>query len=97
MKKVVKLTESQIENLVRKVLEEQSAVSGGAAGMSRAEINNLPKCSELKNVDKIIGGVVKKHMVGDSRLQAFQAAANSANIGTSVYVEVNKKPFCKIK
>lgn len=96
MKKVT-LTEEHIENLVRKVLEEQSALSGVEAGMSRADINKLPKCSELKNIDDIIGGKVMKHKVSDSRLQAFQAAANSANIGTSVYVFAKNKPFCKIK
>lgn len=96
MKKVT-LTEDHIEKLVRKVLEEQSALSGAKTGMSRADINKLPKCSELKNIDDIIGGEVMKHEVSDSRLQAFQAAANSANIGTSVYVFAKNKPFCKIK
>ena len=96
MKKVT-LTEEHIENLVRKVLEEQGAIGGASSGMERSKINELPKCSELKNIDEIIGGKVMKHKVSDSRLQAFQAAANSANIGTSVYVFAKNKPFCKIK
>ena len=45
MKKVT-LTEEHIENLVRKVLEEQGAVSGAATGMGRSQMNNLPNCSK---------------------------------------------------
>ncbi len=95
MKKVT-LTEEHIENLVRKVLEEQGAVSGAATGMGRSEINSLPKCSK-KNSEELIGGVVRKHEVTDSRLQAFQVAANKAGTGTELYLEVKKRPFCKLR
>lgn len=95
MKKVT-LTEDHIEKLVLKVLEEQGALSGAAAGMDRSKINNLPNCSK-KNSEDLIGGVVRKHEVTDSRLQAFQVAANKAGTGTELYLEVKKTPFCKLR
>lgn len=95
MKKVT-LTEKQLEELVLKVLEEQGALSGASVGMDRSKINTLPNCSK-KNSEDLIGGVVRKHEVTDSRLKAFQAAANSMNTGTTLYLEVNRKPFCKLR
>lgn len=96
MKKIT-LTEKQLEEMVLKALTEQGAVAGGAAGMNRSQMNSLTECSRVKNPDSLVGGIVRKYEVADSRLKAFQAAANSMNTGTSLYLEVNRKPFCKLR
>ena len=64
----------------------------------RSDINNLEKCSTIKNWEKAIGGKVVKHEVkGGKGMKALQYAAGAANTSTTLYVEVNGKPFCKVK
>ena len=96
MKKIT-LTEKQLEEMVLKVLEEQGAVAGGTAGVTRSQMNDLTDCSRIKNVDSLVGGIVRKYEVADSRMKALQAAANSINTGTTLYLEINRKPFCKLR
>jgi len=91
MKKVT-LTEEHIENLVRKVLEEQGAFGGTSSGMKRSKINNLPKCSKIKDAEELIGAVVKQPI-----MSKFQYAAIEAGTGTELYLEVKNEPFCKLR
>ena len=64
----------------------------------RSDINNLEKCSTIKDWEKAVGGKVVKHEVkGGKGMEALQYAAKSTNTATTLYVEVNGKPFCKVK
>ena len=94
MKKVT-LTEEHIENLVRKVLEEQGAVSGTMTGVEA--FNNLPDCKK-KNDDELSGGMVVKVKAPQSRASAIsQSFSKSINTTVSLYIQKNKKPFCKLR
>ncbi len=106
MKKVT-LTEEHIENLVRKVLEEQ-VKDGFNQGFHRA-IENKEKCSKL-DPNKFLNGIVRvakgnkkiypKHTSGVNKLD-FAAAVSQSVKGELVddifYIEVNKQPFCKLR
>lgn len=110
--KKVRLTEEHIENLVRKILEEQ--VKGGFNQGFHKVIEKKEKCSKL-DPNKFLNGIVRvakgnkkiypKHTSGvkkSSYLSDVSKAATGAARGKEVlvddifYIEVNKKPFCKL-
>ena len=112
MKKVT-LTEEHIENLVRKILEEQ-VKDGFNQGFHRA-IENKEKCSKL-DPNKFLNGIVRvakgnkktypKQTSGDdkssylsdvSKAAVGAAAGKVALVDDIFYIEVNKKPFCKLR
>ena len=106
MKKVT-LTEEHIENLVRKILEEQ-VKDGFNKGFHRA-IENKEKCSKL-DPNKFLNGIVKvakgnkkiypKHTSGvdkSSYLSDISKASKGELVDDIFYIEVNKQPFCKLR
>lgn len=106
MKKVT-LTEEHIENLVRKVLEEQ-VKDGFNQGFHRA-IENKEKCSKL-DPNKFLNGIVRvakgnkkiypKHTSGVNKLDFASAVSQSVKgelVDDIFYIEVNKQPFCKLR
>ena len=106
MKKVT-LTEEHIENLVRKVLEEQ-VKDGFNQGFHRA-IENKEKCSKL-DPNKFLNGIVRvakgnkkiypKHTSGVDKLDFASAVSQSVKgelVDDIFYIEVNKQPFCKLR
>ena len=108
--KKVKLTEDHIEKLVIKVLEEQLK-DGFNKGMYDA-VKDKPNCSDNEiKPNEILGGIVKvvkgnkklypKHTkdVNQKRdyLRDISKAATGKLVDDIYYIEVNKKPFCKLR
>jgi len=107
--KKVKLTEDHIEKLVIKVLEEQLK-DGFNKGMHDAVIDK-PNCSKIKP-NEILGGIVKvikgnkkvykDQTKGVSKLDYLKdvsafASGKDEPVDDIYYIEVNKKPFCKLR
>ena len=104
MKKVT-LTEEHIENLVRKILEEQ-VKDGFNKGFHKA-IENKEKCSKI-DPNKFLNGIVRvakgnkkiypKHTSGVDKKEYLSAVSNYNELVDDVfYIEVNKRPFCKLR
>ena len=86
MKKVVRLTEGQLSELVQKILSEDYSLV------------DLPNCSK-KGADELNGTKIVKHEVPNTdRLAAISNSFNKQiNRGVELYVVKNNKPFCKIR
>jgi len=94
MKKVT-LTEKQIEEMVLKVLEEQGALTGAMTGVEA--FNKLPDCKK-KSDDELAGGVIMKVKSPQSRAAAVsQSFSKQINTTVSLFIQKNKKPFCKLR
>lgn len=110
--KKVKLTEDHIEKLVLKVLEEQGLKDGFNKGKHDA-VKDKPNCSNpkidpnrfLNGVVKVVKGnkkVYKDQTKGVSKLDYLKdvsafASGKDEPVDDIYYIEVNKKPFCKIR
>jgi hypothetical protein len=100
MKKIVKLTESDLNNLVKKVIEEQAAVAA-VAPQPAAKQAPLPSCLQFK---KFIGEGPDTN-IGDYMYPVFEATGGMTLYGqTRVTGRSDKgeqitlavdKPFCK--
>jgi len=109
--KKVKLTEDHIEKLVIKVLEEQLK-DGFNKGMYDA-VKDKPNCSDNEiKPNEILGGIVKvvkgnkkvykDQTKGVSKLDYLKdvsafASGKEEPVDDIYYIEVNKKPFCKLR
>jgi hypothetical protein len=88
MKKVIKLTESELMELVKKVMSEDN---------NQKEISGLPKCSDKKD-NELVGGVVNKVQEPQSRAQAISKSFNNAiHIDVNLYISKGGKPFCRLR
>jgi hypothetical protein len=93
--KKVKLTEKELEQLVLKVIQEQGSIEGAITGVEA--FNKLPDCKK-KSDDELMGGIVKKVKQPQSRAAAIsQSFSKSINTTVSLYIEKNRKPFCKLR
>ena len=105
--KKVKLTEDHIEKLVIKVLEEQ--LKDGFNKGKHDAVKDKPDCSKIKPIE-ILGGIVKvvkgnktlypKHTSGVNKLDFLKDVSKAATgklVDDIYYIEVNKKPFCKLR
>jgi hypothetical protein len=94
MKKIT-LTEKQLEEMVLKVLEEQGALTGAMTGVEA--FNQLPDCKR-KSDDELSGGVVMKVKTPQSRAAAVsQSFSKQINTTVSLFIQKDKKPFCKYR
>jgi|TARA_B110000503_G_scaffold31481_1_gene50816 hypothetical protein len=92
--KKIQLTERQLEDMVLKVLEEQSAVSGLMTGVNAYK---LPDCRK-KSDDEISGGVVTKVKNPSTRATAIsQSFSKTINTTASLYIQKDGRPFCKLR
>jgi len=109
MKKVT-LTEEHIENLVRKILEEQvkDGFNQGYYDAIEKKVKNV-KCSKI-DPNKFLNGIVRvakgnkkiypKHTSGVDKLDFASAVSQSVKgelVDDIFYIEVNKQPFCKLR
>jgi hypothetical protein len=93
--KKVKLTEKQLEELVLKVLKEQGTMAGAMTGVEA--FNKLPDCKR-KDDEELVGGVIMKVKSPQSRAAAIsQSFSKEINTTVSLYIQKNKKPFCKLR
>lgn len=100
MTKIVKLTESDLNNLVRKVIEEQAAVAA-VAPQPAAQQAPLPSCSEFKNfigegIDTNIGSYFypKFDARGSMILYGEIKVTGRSDKGQQVQA-LKDQPFCK--
>ena len=89
MKKVVRLSESQLNELIEKIVKEQASFD---------QIMKLPNCSDKKD-EELNGGVLVKTVVPSSNRAAAisQSFNKEINRAVNIYVVKDKKPFCKYR
>lgn len=91
MKKVIRLTESELSEMVYKIINEEA----GAPTIS--ELTKLPNCSRKKD-SELAGGVIREVPAPTDRRAAISQSFNkSINTDISLYIVKDKKPFCKLR
>ena len=89
MKKVVRLSESQLNDLIENIVSEQSILN---------QLMKLPDCSDKKD-EELNGGVLVKTVIPNSNRGAAisQSFNKEINRAVNVYVVKDKVPFCKFR
>ena len=89
MKKVVRLSESQLNDLIEKIVSEQTILG---------ELMKLPDCSDKKD-EELNGGVLVKTVIPNSNRGAAisQSFNKQINNAVNMYVVKEKRPFCKYR
>lgn len=88
MKKIIKLTEAELTEMVYKIISEDASMS---------ELNKLPSCSRKKD-EELVGGLVKEVPQPQSRAAAISQSFNQTlNVDVKLYIVKDKKPFCKLR
>jgi len=92
----IKLTERQLESLIKKSLSEQQS---GSSNLTPSQAGELPACEKMKE-DQLVNSVVVKTQTSDSRMSQISTSF-SQRVGTdktaSLYLVKNKQPLCKLR
>lgn len=92
----IKLTERQLESLIKKSLSEQQS---GSSNLTTKQAGELPACEKMKE-EQLINSVVLKAQPIDSRLSQISTSF-SQRVGTektaTLYLVKNKQPLCKLR
>lgn len=89
MKKVVRLNESQLNDLIEKIVSEQTILG---------ELMKLPDCLDKKD-EELNGGVLVKTVIPNTNRAAAisQSFNKEINRAVNLYVVKDKRPFCKFR
>ena len=99
MKKIVKLTESDLNNLVKKVIEEQAAQA--PAPQAQAAPAQMPSCSQFKKfigegIDTNIGSYFYPQFDASGAMVLYGANKVTGRSDKGQQVQALKdQPFCK--
>jgi hypothetical protein len=92
----IRLTEKQLEDLIKKTLSEQPVSS---STLTPSQAGELPSCEKMKE-EQLVNSLVTKTSSSNSRMSQISTSFNK-RIGTdktaSLYLVKNKQPLCKLR
>lgn len=92
----IRLTEKQLEDLIKKTISEQPVSS---STLTPTQAGELPACEKMKE-EQLVNSIVVKTQSSNTRLSQISTSF-SQRVGTdksaSLYLVKNKQPLCKLR